>query len=176
MVTTAVPIQINGVADRGVTNGRRFVELYGNFASAHAASAHGVRGALCRRASGVRVIRPDQRFDAGRGSGERLRVRLASTRHRSRKSAVLIDSGWRWCGSAELRWLLLGRSTAAEPEFPRERAGLPQHRWLQLHSTRHHAAHAQRQPDRQLLQPQPGGVEHRVSDRQRLPAVHDSSA
>jgi hypothetical protein len=127
VVTTAVPIQINGIADRGVTNGRRFVELYGNFASASTLQARVVCGA--------------------RYAGERLRVRLASTRHRSRKSDVRIDSGRRWRGSAEFRWLLLGRSTAAEPEFPRERAGLSQHRWLQLHSTRHHAAHAQRQPD-----------------------------
>jgi hypothetical protein len=45
VVTTAVPIQINGIADRGVTNGRRFVELYGNFASAPTLQARVVCGA-----------------------------------------------------------------------------------------------------------------------------------
>ncbi len=34
VVTGAVPIQINGIRDRGMTAGRRFVELYGDFASA----------------------------------------------------------------------------------------------------------------------------------------------
>src|SRR4051794_11530918 len=45
LVTTTVPIQINGIADRGVTNGRRFVELYGNFASAPTLQARVVCGA-----------------------------------------------------------------------------------------------------------------------------------
>lgn len=52
VVTTAVPIQLNGIADRGVTNGRRFVELYGNFASAPTLQARVVCGA---RYAGGRV-------------------------------------------------------------------------------------------------------------------------
>jgi hypothetical protein len=44
VVTSAVPIQINGIADRGVTNGRRFVELYGNFAFAATLQARVVCG------------------------------------------------------------------------------------------------------------------------------------
>jgi hypothetical protein len=52
LVTSAVPIQIDGVADRGVTNGRRFVELYGRFASASTLQARVVCGA---RYAGGRV-------------------------------------------------------------------------------------------------------------------------
>jgi hypothetical protein len=52
VVTTTVPIQINGIADRGVTNGRRFVELYGKFASAVTLQARVVCGA---RYAGGRV-------------------------------------------------------------------------------------------------------------------------
>lgn len=44
VVTSVVPIQINGIADRGVTNGRRFVELYGHFLYAPTLQARVVCG------------------------------------------------------------------------------------------------------------------------------------
>ncbi|WP_144122658.1 hypothetical protein [Catellatospora sichuanensis] len=44
VVTGPIPIQINGMADRGVTGGRRFVELYGSFAHAPSLQARVVCG------------------------------------------------------------------------------------------------------------------------------------
>lgn len=44
VTTSAVPIQINGIVDRGVSNGRRFVELYGNFQDAPTLQARVICG------------------------------------------------------------------------------------------------------------------------------------